>query len=366
MRAPARLACALWVILLVSTPVVAGQSAPAGAPIFEIRHGVIVDAARGALYLGKPNGGIEAVELSTGRSLWTSGEAALPLALDNRLLLTQAEQVPAGQRLRLVVLDACAEGRKVVESLAALPPDVRALVADELGRSFRATAERDQDGFLVSWLYKKTLIQGIRGEPPPQRTLSGTARVVVRARRRATARAATARPPRCVARLAERLMELNGLPHLPWLARTVFAITQGGRGGPLTLKRWDACKGEALPDRILSRNALAALPSADWKHVLISQRVGSGGSDDPEYQWSIFSLETAERVGDLRRDASAAPFFVWNNSVIFESQPYGFRSGTAWIEMPLEILAIRLSSGGPIWNRAIRDLEYRGPTPPVP
>jgi hypothetical protein len=131
------------------------------------------------------------------------------------------------------------------------------------------------------------------------------------------------------------------------------------------LKRWDARTGQALPDRTLLETALVALASADQQHLLASERVGTGGPSDPEYRWSIFSLESGERVGELRRDVSASPFFVWKDEIVFISQPYGLRSGDEWIEEPLKVRAFRLTDGGPVWDRAVRDLEYRGTTPPA-
>lgn len=338
----------------------AGQSSTADASGFELRHGVIVDRAQGAIYLGEPGGGIDAVDLSTGRSLWRSAEGALPLALHGRYLIVQREEARPGPRLPIVVLDVRAGGRQVVESTIALPAGVHAHVAETLERVFRASAAPDRTGFLVSWTYTETLVQGVArdpGEPPPQRALSGTEHVEL-------PQATAAPSARVRNEVAERLMKAHGLPHVPWRAGAVLAGTEGGRGARLTLKRWDAETGAALPDRALLAKALVALPSADHTYLLASERVGSGGPGDPEYRWSIFLLETGERAGELRRDVSAAPFVVWNGSIVFEAQPYSVRRGTTSIDEPLKLVALRLSSGDPIWDRAVRDVTYRGPAPP--
>jgi hypothetical protein len=133
----------------------------------------------------------------------------------------------------------------------------------------------------------------------------------------------------------------------------------------LTLKRWDALTGVAFPDRVLLQKAIVALPSADESLLLGSERVGEGGPEDPEYRWSIFSLETGERLAEIRRDVSAAPFFIWDGNVVFESRPYGYRIGEVWVDEPLKIRAVRFSRGVPVWDRAVRHLEYRGPVPPA-
>lgn len=305
-------------------------TAAASPAAFDLRQGVVVDDNRGAAYVGGNSGGVVAVDLASGRTLWTSSDAALPLALHGNLIAAQADDGAA--HLRIVVLDAAAKGRKITQSVTPLPDDVRALVSDDLGRSFRATAKYERDGFAVEWKYRETIIQGIArepGAPLPERKLSGTA--FVRVRSRGSTKVAR---DRCAsAATAERLRS--------------------------------RCSGAPLRDRSLSENALTALASADSRHLLVVERVGKGTEADPEYRWSIVSLETGETIGTVRRNTSAAPFLVWKGIIVFVSQPHGFLRGEEWIDVPLEIVAIRLSTGETVWRRAVRDLEYRGPMPPT-
>jgi hypothetical protein len=145
----------------------------------------------------------------------------------------------------------------------------------------------------------------------------------------------------------------------------VSARTEGGRGEPLTLKRTETASARPLPDQILSKHAVTFVPSSDQRHLLVSERVGEGGPDDPEYLWIVFAGDTADRATELRRDVSAAPFFVFSDSVVFESRPHGYVRGEVWVNEPLEIEAVRLSTGVPKWKAELRDLSYRGPRPPA-
>lgn len=356
-RWPFRATSPLVVSLLV-TLAFAGGANGAAADAYYLRHGVVVDGTRGVAYVARPDGAIEAVRLSDGSSAWQSAEAALPLAVGGTLLAAQVEDVKPGSRLRVVILDIEARGRKVTEAAAELPAEVYALIADDLQRSFRATATADHAGFLVSWSYRQTVVEGIArdpGAPRPERTLSGTLRVDV-----PTATAAPVSAGRTPCRGA------TAVPPAALSVGSVRAVVTGGRGEALKLERWHACTGAALPVRVLSVSALTAVVSADQRHVLAGERVGKGGEADPEYRWSIFSLETGKRVGSVRGHVSAAPFFVWKNTVIFISQPRGFRRGAVWVDQPLELVGVRLTSGKQVWRRAIRDIEYRGPSPPVP
>jgi hypothetical protein len=340
-------------------PVLSFAAQPESA--FLLRRGAIVDPARGAAYVSKPNGTIDAVDLASGRTLWTSDEAAVPLGADEELLIAQLEEKPrATERLQVVVLDA-ANGGKVSEVSIALPAGVRGLVSDERGRSLRVTAEREGALFLVSWYYLENRGRGIAPERAQQmvRRFAGSARVHPRTGK------VVASDGGLVEEVPGKWKKYGTPPGPPWTTGNVSAQAEGGRGGPLKLKRTNTGNGQPLPERTLSKQAITAVASADQRHLLASERVGEGGPDDPEYSWNIFALDTAEKATDLRRDVSAAPFFVFSDSVIFESVAHAYRRGDVQVDEPLEIQAIRLSTGVAKWEVELRDLGYRGPTPPA-
>ena len=330
-------------------------------PSFLLIHGTIVDSNRGAVYVAKPNGTIEAVDLASGRTSWTSNEAALPIGLGDGLLVAQVEEKPkATERFQIVILEA-AGGKKVTEATITLPAGALALVTDHKGKMFRATAERDGALFLVSWLYQENLVKGIR-PPDNERTMfwiAGSARVHSQTGKVV---AADGGP---VDEVPGRWQRYGTPPSPPWHAGNVVARTEGGRGKALTLKRSEAGSGRPLPDQALVNRAITSLPSADQRHLLASERVGEGGPDDPEYQWSILAMDTAERATVLRKDVSAAPFFVFSDSVVFESRPHSYLRGELLVEEPLEIHAMRLTTGVAKWKVELRDLSYRGPMPPA-
>jgi hypothetical protein len=350
---------AFALVLVVTIHPIDGQ--PAEPSVFLLIHGTIVDSSRGAVYVAKPNGTIDAVDLASGRTLWTSNEAALPIGLGNGLLVAQVEQKPeATERFQIAILEA-AGGRKVSEATITLPAGALALVTDHKGQLFRATAERDGALFLVSWFYQENLVHGIR-PPDNERTMfwiAGSARV------QALTGKVVASDGGPVDEVPGRWQRYGAPPSPPWRAGNAVARTEGGRGGPLTLKRTETGSGRPLPDQALAKRAITSMPSADQRHLLASERVGAGGPDDPEYQWSIFAMDTAEKATELRKDVSAAPFFVFRDSVVFESRPHSDLRGELLVEEPLEIQAIRLTTGVAKWEVELRDLSYRGPRPPA-
>jgi hypothetical protein len=329
-------------------------------PSFLLRRGAVIDPARNAAYVSKPNGSIDAVDLASGRTSWTSNDAALPVASDDALLIAQSEEKPhATERLQIVVLNA-ADGRRVSGASIALPAGVLGLVADEKGRSLRVTAEREGANYLVSWFYEHHVIRGIppRGGEETVYRFAGSARIQPQTGRVLTSDGGP------VGEVPGRWKKFGTPPAPPWRSGNVSATTEGGRGGRLTLKRTETASGRPLPDQALSHRAIVALPSADQRHVLATERAGMGGPEDPEYSWSVFRTDTAEKVTELRRDISAAPFFVGQDSIIVVSPAHGYGVGDVRVDEPLEIQAVRLSSGDSKWQVEIRDLTYRGELPP--
>ncbi len=308
------------------------------AAAFPLRDSVIVDAQRGVAYAGKPGGGIQALDLVSGRLMWSSADAAMPLATNGRLILARGEDAIPSPRLLLVVLDA--DGKTVRQTPVPLPEPVRGLVSDDPVRQFRVSATAEADAFIVSWTFHSR-----RGEPEPL-NLSGAFRFEPNSGRTITL-PAPALPSQAA----------------PWRVGNVIASTSGGHGEALTLKRWDATMQRALPDVALSRKSIAELRSSDGAHLVVSERAGAGGADDPEYRWSIFSLETGAKLGEIRRDVSASPFFVHGDSVIYSAQPHGFLRGGEWVNENLKIESVRLSNGAPQWDLEVRDVEYHGPIP---
>lgn len=348
-------------VVVVGTVVTIDGLTAQPAPVFLLRHGAIIESGRSAAYVAKPNGTIEAVDLSSGRTLWASADAAMPLGVDQQLLVAQVEEKPRPtDQFKLAILDV-AKGGKVSEATITLPAGARALIVDEKGKSFRATAEREGALFLVSWVYRENLLRPVAPRPgdPTFRVFAGSARVNPETGR------VVASDGGLVDGTPGRWQRYGTPPPPPWRAGNVVARTEGGRGGPLTLKRTEAASGRPLPDQALSKQAITSVPSADQRHVLASERVGEGGPDDPEYRWAIFTMDTAERTTELRSDVSASPFFVFSDSVIRESTPHGYLLGDVRVEEPLEIQAVRLTTGVAKWKVELRDLSYRRPRPPA-
>ncbi|MEM7049948.1 MAG: hypothetical protein AAF604_09815 [Acidobacteriota bacterium] len=342
-------------------------SSAATQEAFELTLGVVVDPADGALYAMRPEGGLEKISLASGSVLWTSDEADQPVALDGDRLVAQVIRPGALSRLHVVLLDAAA-GRLEESFSVTLPAGVRATLDEAIGRRFELTSRRSTGKLELVWTQTERYAQGVApGAGAPPETLR---RGALQWDRQAgelvaveNAPPAPAWPPSVEAWRAAGRSAVG-----PVAAGVVIAATEvvGGQTAPdsrIILKRWQRSGGEPLPDHELFRGPhLLQFPSADGRHLLVTQRHARGEAE--EYEWSLLSLETGESVGRLRHRQAHSPFFVDDDHVVLIERPFGRRSGEEWEESPRRLHAIVLGSGSSVWERTLRSTQLRGPMPP--
>jgi hypothetical protein len=317
-------------LMLVSTIAFAASHNPGNEmESLELRPGVIVDLKENRIYLMSPKQTVEAVEIGTGQTLWSTGDAAKPLAASDGLLVCQADAPAPSSNLNLVVLNA-QDGRSVTTGSVALPSGVVTQVDDTLSSKFSARAVTIGEDSFVLWDHQTLPVRGMPPLPDesaqvlaaeqPQKE-SGTVKLNVR-----TGDAS--------------LLEPAAVPQAVRDARPM--ILTGPPGVP--------------PDptqRI----------SIDGNHTLKSKRIGDDSVWD-KYQWTIINNETGTKVGQLRSHLSQSGFVVVDSRIIFETGPYVRSTESGLVAEPTMVRMVDLLSGDQVWSRPVRDTVYRGPFPP--
>ncbi len=313
-----------------------GAGPPPARAASLLGDGAVIDSAAGIAYVARPQGGIEALDLATGKAIWLSASsagAAKPLVLlPDGQLLTQAEPGPDGA-LRLATLDAATGGEKGRFEIS-LPPGIRGSVSDSLAGTFRIRAATLEGESAVVLAWTATAAQPLRGYLPPD----------------------LARDPREPARAP---------------AAKAGGFERGAaRFEPATGRFAPASDAEILAlataiDRAVGAPASSAgvqgLPSIDGRHALRSDRVAGSLHT---YRWSIADRTTGAVVAVLDAPVSLAPFVLAGPRVVYLAQPSVRREEGATIRQPLRLRALDLATGGEAWQVAVRDSAYRGPVPP--
>jgi hypothetical protein len=324
----------------------------------ELSPGVVIDPDRREAYVMSPEGGIVAVDLAQGTEIWRSQEAAKPLALAGDLLIGQAETRGPADDLAIVALDRSKKGAPVTRSSVPMPPGVQPMLAQSMNRTFVARAQPGPNEASISWEFVQRPLRGIA--PDPLEVLPGEAPPAVFA---APAPGPTTAGPGDVVEPGAEIvtrgtfrMDLGNGSVTPMSVET-GAVPTLAPAGPGFAAAADVASDEYLPG-VPEPQFL----SADGRHVMHSERLADDTVWD-KYRWTLYD-RNGQRVGELRTHMSYAPFVVSGSQVIHQTSPYALRSGSDFVEEPLQIRAIDLSTGKLVWSQPVRDTTDREPPPP--
>lgn len=299
--------------LALSAGIAGAQPPPPGAGI-RLCTGAIADRDRGQVYLMRPGGGIEAVLLS-GEIAWTTNVASKPLQLLGSTLLAQTESLAPDGSLAVERLSPTSGAQVGSTVNVSLPAGVWGSIDDGPGQSLATEASIVSGAAVVRWQAIERPVGALFG--PPASVQSGVSM-------------------------------LN--PTTGAVAATAAAFPQAPPTAVPEGQGIDGVPGEQFY-------------SADGRHVLVSERIADDSVWE-KYRWSIHSLDSGERLNDVFHHLSRVAFVVIGSTFVYESPAFLRRLGEDWIDAPLELRAIDLSTGSEIWTRPLRDTLYRGPMPP--
>lgn len=318
-----------WALALLAALV------PGTAVAATLHDGVVVDFAKGAAYVASAEGGIDALQLSTGNVIWKTRDAAKPLLVKNGALLAQGRPGANGE-LALVTLDT-RQGAAKSRAEVALPEGIRANLTDGPSQTFRAEAFVAADkSVVVTWVAEEPTFRGM--VPAPEDGLAPAKSAAVSAGKGRSSRGAVRvdmAQGRAVPMAFEKAQSLEG----PSLALRAEGIRVRGLG-----------------------TTTRELTSLDSRHVLKSERNPEGGLWTP-YRWTV--TDKAGRViGTANAPVSLTPFLVSGTRILYMAMPSVRAEGDKVVEQPLRLVSMDLLSGTEVWNSEVVDSNYRGPFPP--
>lgn len=333
---PVRRAALSAALLALSLSPLAAMAAgePLGRTGVSVRDGVVLDTALAVAYVGHPQGGVAAIDLRTGGTLWRSAAAERPLAVEGDLLVAQARPGARGE-LRVVALDRSHGGARRAEADLPMPEGIRAEASETVDHFFRLSATPSPQGLVLNWDSENR-----PGLPREGRPASGT-------------------DPAAAALGAKRTA---------WGSLQGFALFDPHAGRLLPVESGQAVQLAG------SRKALAAslassdpserrFTSLDGRYVLASRKVGELKAVGNPYRWTISEAASGRVLGTIESRVSMAPFLVVENRVVHIAQPRTERDGTELRDLPLRLRAVDLASGRESWTAAVRDTAFQGPTP---
>jgi hypothetical protein len=170
---------AVLLLLLVAASAPGGGAKDALAAPVLLPAGGVADPAGQVGYFRNTSGGIDALDLETGKLLWATREASHPLLATADRLFAHAPVPKKANGVRVVVLDVKNQGKRVLESQGVMFPEWVS-VGPGHGRSFAATARLAPQGLLLIWNARAWYAGGAQPTPEIEQAARKSASGVVR------------------------------------------------------------------------------------------------------------------------------------------------------------------------------------------
>jgi outer membrane protein assembly factor BamB len=273
--------------------------------------GGLADAEGKRAFVPGAKGGIDALDLETGKVLWNSREAERPLAVVDAKLLAYRPVKDKPNAVVVVTLDVGDKGKALRESDPVVFPDW-ANVGLAHGRSFTTSARVEGDALWLRWQARAWYVRGAdpteEDEKAARKDADGAARVDLRTGQ-VEMLDADRMPPEPGPKLSAELIKAAARPVYDSfgtrnLVRTVgnLAVVIDRRKGELILSRWELGTGKPL-DAV----TLVDAPAFLW-HFAPGGRilVHPYSLKDPlpvQYDvWRVFDLSTGKQFGEFAND----------------------------------------------------------------
>jgi hypothetical protein len=326
----------------------------------------VTDADWKTGYVANATNGVNAIELKTGRVLWTNADAAVPLLAEKNVLyaLTSDEKP---RTVRVVSIDA--SGNVVFRSdEIVLPHD---------GRVFRRVA-LDGRTLWLEWESFNAPNPGPRMSDEYNRSIGGAARVDLDSGGTQMVEANAVPRPAQVQWPAEALNLTLWTDSLgkaePWLAGDRIAALElkvDNDGLSMLLRTWNAANGAALKTKSLLERAPAGgytIPhvSLDRLHVIVllcNDRERDGRPPGAVCNWRIYKVASGSLVGELEFErGTETPFAVHDGAALYvrqTEQPVPASEGKAGMTLPRTLKAVQCKSRKIRWEHAVKATAMR-------
>jgi hypothetical protein len=354
-----RLGSLLLLSLLTSPLALAVPPSPPAASVF-LPQG-IADPAGHTGFFASADGGIEAVDLASGKVLWHTHEGQRPLLLDGDRLLAQAGT--KRNRLRILRFDAKHNGECDFESDPVIFP-AWVVTGEAEGHSFAAHWQIQKHHLVLDW--EASACYASKTPPTPEEAqaarkhASGIARIDLRTGQVEIGPAQkkeTPPLPPLPDHLEKKAQRWQGL--VGPLCKVLTLEEENGQQC-LVLHSWDRRnQTEQTPKELLRGKRLLVRPTLD-EQILCLHEVNPSPDERASLMpkktsgwWWLFSVQTGKLVGRIPEDAGMNAIVVRGKRV-FYLVPGSFRGALNQPSIQPQILrVIDLSSGKKLWERPV-------------
>lgn len=358
--------------LLLLAPAPRPDTAPTGLSL----PGGVAEPGGKVGYVNNPRDGIDALDLATGKLLWSSPTRAPLLALAGNRLAVQVADAKKANVVRIAVLDTAARGKRLLLSDPVTFPDWVS-VGLAYGRSFTSSGVIRGGELFLKW-EARAFYDG--GAPPPpdieamsRKEAHGVARVNLETGRVKMLSAGEGRAA-CAVKLPDALKKEAAKLYWNGHDRVTTPLIVGrtlvrpdfesvGDEQVVTVRRWDLGSGRALaPRELLRAKRMFVYVTLDGRHLLI-QPLAEKGDHLPDAAWSVYFLATGDLLGRVPASLGAADMAVVGGYAFCTVSKPTKILPRGLLEQPTYLRAISLKTGRVAWERPIEPQRMLPPRP---
>jgi hypothetical protein len=339
--------------------------------------GGVVDAAGKTGYVVNADRQLDAVDLESGKTLWTFKQECRPLAAVGDRVLVQAVEPTKPNTARVLLLDA--EGKKVKESDSLVFPDwvIPGPTVRWSGRSFTSQPRIEKGELWLKWQAHAHYAGGAAPTPEilkaSKKDADGVARVNLESGKVEMLPADKAPPPPEGPKVSDELKKaaardvLNGSEMEKKVSlcgdyAVAVDVEPAGPKQKVVLKCWELKSGKALDPQTLAEGGpfqTVFVPSAGV--ALVRNTTAKPESDDAA--WVVYSLETGKETARFSFDPGTTEATVVGPRAYYvvQGQPKGPPAGA--FTLPRTLRAVDLKTGKRLWDHPLEGLDN---TPPPP
>jgi hypothetical protein len=329
----------------------------------------ILDPAGQTAFVANDRGGVDSLDVETGRLLWRSREAQRPLVvLGDRLY---AHAFADSHESYLVALNLLNGGECILESEAIVFPDwVRAHDAHD--RSFAAQWLLTGDHLVLSWRARAWYGGPEKLAPKCLEAFAREAAGRVRIHR--SSGHVEVLPVEVVPEPPLVLPAGLEKSSLRWWGRVggqlkVLVLHENTNSQKLIFGSWDAATGKATGARELLQGArLMVLPAIDQRFLCLRDALPSPDitaikAPGEKHHWHIVSVDTGETIGRVPYRTGTQAFAVVGSRAFFlEAGPLRSRLDKPFVH-PRKLLVVDLRTGKSLWEHPVEGKVFAPPPP---
>ena len=295
-----------------------------------LHDGVVVDPASQTAFVMRPEGGIDALDLASGKVRWKSRAAERPLMMVDGLLVAQA--APGERREFVLVALAPAGGAERRRFTVDLPEGVQARVAAGPAQAFKLRTFVAGGAPIVAWTFESRPLRGVA-------------------------------PGREAPTLGQEPASLARAAAAPETEGAVQVDVSAGRAVPVAIDPDEPAAARSQLAALAGAAGSRRLGSVDERHVLVSEPSLDAANYRTPYRWTIADAAGAT-LGTFDSSVSMAPFIVLSTRLFYVAQPESHRAGAVMATAPLRLRALDVRAGTELWAVEVADTVYRGKMAP--